>query len=133
MSGMTATSPHCRPSQRASRGDLPVRVPTTAHVAVDVAARAETHGTPGATAAGSRVRVHAVPFQCKTSGPRPVDPTAHASVAELAATSSKVLLYASFGTGTRRIVVPVTRTMSGLPIPPPSPWSVRPYSPTTHP
>jgi hypothetical protein len=61
-----------------------------------------------------------------------VKPTAHASVAELAATSSRALLYLSFGTGTRRIVVPVTRRIRGLPTPPPSPRSVRPYSPTTH-
>src|SRR5262252_243121 len=100
----------------------------TAHAFVlDEAAKA-TPSTAPASAAGSCARVHAVPFQCQISGAtRAPPPTAHASVAEVAATS--VSSPPVRGTGACRTVVPVTRTMSGRMSPPFSPF---PLLPTAH-
>jgi hypothetical protein len=91
-SGMT-TSPRWLPFHCISRGELPVRNRMTAHaLAVDVEATASTAMMRCSSVVGSCVRVHAVPSQCKTSRPRPVKPTARASVAEVAAISSRALL-----------------------------------------
>src|SRR5215472_82182 len=128
MAGLT-TWPHRLPFQCTIRALPGCRAGfITAHAFVlDVAATAVK--TPRPTGLGNGARFHAVPFQCKISGRSGPTPTAHAFPADVAATPNSVPS-AGPGTGTRRAVVPVSRTRSCVGTPP---CTRTPACPTAHP
>jgi hypothetical protein len=100
--------------------------------AFDLEVAATPVKAPCPTVLGSGETFHAVPFQRKISGVSApglvVTPTAHAFVAEVAATPASVPS-AGPGTGTRRAVVPFRRTRRCLGTPP---CTSTPAWPTAH-